>query len=121
MLVATALVATACAGDDEGDASAGDRDGDGVDEAAYVTALASRWDEEEGNQFTSAENRCAAEAYVDVIGMEPLRRAVSPDEIRESPEKNLVDFGVEIDEEQARSIYEESRGCGICEQRSWPT
>jgi hypothetical protein len=102
--VAIALMVMACAGDDDASASA--------DEDAYVSALASRWDNEEGNQFTPAENRCAAEAYLDVIGLAPLRRAVSPDEIGDSPEKNLVDFGVEIDEEQARSIYEGTRGCG---------
>ena len=102
--MAGALVAPACAGEDDGSASA--------DKDAYVSALASRWDEQEDNQFTPAENRCAAEAYVDVIGLQTLERAVSPDEIEDSPEKNLVDFGVEIDEEQARSIYEATRGCG---------
>lgn len=109
------LVAAGCGGDNgaTGDDAEIEVDAGSLDDRdAYVEALAFLWDRDENTQFTSEENRCAAEAYVEVIGVETLSEHASPEEIRAAPEKNLVDFGVEIDEQLAREIHEASSGCG---------
>jgi hypothetical protein len=116
LLAVAVAVAVGCSGDDvrtEGEAAVeGDDDGGSpTDREAYVDALAFSMDEAEYNSFTPEENRCMAEAEVDVLGVDTLRDNVSPERIRSSPKTNLVDHGVEIDEQQARALYDAYSGC----------
>jgi hypothetical protein len=110
-LAAVTLMAVGCGGDD--DVAAGDA-GDqtsGDDRDEYVDALAYSWDVDAENRATGEENRCRAEAYVEVLGLDVLRATVSPDEIRAAPGKNVVDFGIAIDEQQGRAVYEAEGRC----------
>lgn len=96
--VAAALVLTAC-GDD--DASGGEEGG--RDRGAYVDAIT---EVQQDPAATEEENRCLAEAFVDVVGVDQLVEEVTPEEIRDSPETPPAEHGIEIDAEQGSRFVE---------------
>lgn len=84
--------------------------GDEADRQDYVDALIAAAAE---NNLSDEENICFAEAIVDAAGVDKLRDAVTPEEIRDREPKttNVVDLGVEVDEEQGQDFYEQVRAC----------
>lgn len=104
-IVALALVggvgAAAC-GDDGGTSASGE------ERAAYVDAIDEAGRDE---NLSDEENRCVAEAYVDGIGLDELRDAVTPDEIRDRPDADPRDYGIELDEARATLLYEGMSRC----------
>jgi hypothetical protein len=91
---AAALLVTGCGGDSS---DGGEQDGGRADRADYVDAIA----EVQQDPAASEEaNRCLAEAFVDVVGVEALAEAVTPDEIRDDPDTPPAEHGIEVDVEQ---------------------
>jgi len=48
---------------------------------------------------------CYAESFVDEVGVDELKGKVTPDEIREKPENDHTDWGIEVSEDQGRAIF----------------
>lgn len=95
----------ASCGDDGGGTSASPA---AEERAAYVDAVV----ESSGDEsYSDEENRCVAEAYVDVIGLDELRGAAAPDEIRDSPDSGPYELGIELDEARATVLYDALNHC----------
>lgn len=97
-VVAAALVLTACGDDDSSDGEQGGRD-----RGAYVDAIT---DVQQDPAATDDENRCLAEAFVDVVGVDQLVEEVTPEEIRDNPDTPPAEHGIEIDAEQGARFVE---------------
>ena len=99
-----AAVGAACGGDDDG----GGSESSSAEGQEYVDAIvASNGDSE----LTEEENECFARAFVDAVGVEQLQGAVTPDEIREDPERSPDEFGITLDEDQADAFWEDVNEC----------
>jgi hypothetical protein len=98
-------VGAAC-GDDDGGGSGGESSSDEGQE--YVDAIVASNDE---SDLTDEENECFARAFVDAVGVDQLRGAVSPDEIRENPESSPEEFGITLDDDLADAFWEDVNEC----------
>jgi hypothetical protein len=99
-----AAVGAACGDDDDG----GGSESSSAEGQEYVDAIvASNGDSE----LTEEENECFARAFVDAVGVEQLQGAVTPDEIREDPERSPDEFGITLDEDQADAFWEDVNEC----------
>jgi hypothetical protein len=99
-----AAVGAACGDDDDG----GGSESSSAEGQEYVDAIvASNGDSE----LTEEENECFARAFVDAVGVDQLQGAVTPDEIREDPERSPDEFGITLDEDQADAFWEDVNEC----------
>lgn len=88
-------------GDDSSDTTvAGEEAADAADEAAVGDDL-----DDVFADLSDDDAQCVGEAYVDVIGVDELEAVVTPDEIRESPDNDHDDWGIELTDEQGTEIY----------------
>lgn len=89
-----------------------ERDSETAEGEDYVDAIV-EGAEVEDNPFTRDELRCLSAALVDAVGIEALQDAVSPDEIRQNPDRSMTEHGISLDEEQANQIIDQSTECGL--------
>jgi hypothetical protein len=97
-----------------GGAAACSDDGGGSDEDAqpYVDALVASLDDEDEGGPTEAQARCIGERTIEVIGVDTLEEeGITPEDVADSdgPE----DLGIDLSEEQARSIGESFVDCDV--------
>jgi hypothetical protein len=94
-------------GDDDGDGgSGGESSSDEGQE--YVDAIVASNDE---SDLSDEESECFARAFVDAVGVDQLRGAVSPEEIRENPESSPDEYGITLDDDQADAFWDDLNGC----------
>jgi hypothetical protein len=104
--VALSVPAAGCGGDDgDGGSSSAESTGS-ADQQAYLDAI--------GEVLAAIgvpadQADCTAGVYIDVIGMEQLREATTPDEIRENA--NLASLGVELDDAAGDAFYAGMNEC----------
>lgn len=112
-LLAAALAITAVGpgcGDDDGGAPAGD-DSASAREQEYIDALVESG-QAEPSQFTAAELECLSRSLVEVIGVDRLEDAVSPEEVRnEASGRGLSDLGISLDEAEGDALWEAVNAC----------
>jgi hypothetical protein len=97
IVVALTLGLVACGGDSDG-------------RSDYVDALADAAKTE--NEATpAATRRCLAEAAVDAVGVDKLKEAASPDEIRDAGTTELALIGVKVTEADGEDFYERYNDC----------
>lgn len=112
-VLAIATLAAACGDDDgeEGGPAATDGEATGAEATRedYVEALAAS--NEEGGDLSDEDARCIAEAAVDAIGVDNLRDAVTPEEIRDDPGFNPADAGIDLGEAEAGQFYDGVSAC----------
>jgi hypothetical protein len=96
------LLVPACTGDGDG----GDSTSPAREE--YVAALVSTAEDPE---FSDEENRCLAEALVDTLGVDRLRAAASPEEIRGNDDFEFTDLGIEMSDADDAGFYDRLEGC----------
>lgn len=89
----------------------GGDDGPSDDEQAYIDALA-EMDTAGQQSSTDEQSRCMAEVVVDVIGVDRLREAATPEEIRENASgEGISALGIRLDEDQATAVYDRGSEC----------
>jgi hypothetical protein len=103
VLVMAALGA-ACGDDDAG----GGGESSSEEGQEYVDAIVASNDDSE---LTDEENECFARAFVDAVGVDELQGAVTPDEIREDPQRSPEEFGITLDDDQADAFWEDVNEC----------
>lgn len=104
-VLAIGAFAAGC-GDDDGGGSGGESSSEEGQE--YVDAIVASNDDSE---LTDEENECFARAFVDAVGVDQLKDAVSPAEIRDNPQSSPQEFGITLDEEQADGFWEDVNDC----------
>jgi hypothetical protein len=97
LLLPIALVAC---GDDDGGAR-----GD-----AYRAAFAETTRESDF-QADAEEATCLGAAVVDVVGVDDLEKATTPEEIRKDPDAELDDLGIDLDDDQADELADKTLDC----------
>jgi hypothetical protein len=85
------------------------------EEQAYVDAitdgvLASQEESDAGFELTEDQARCYSEGIVDTVGIERLRDAATPEEIRNADEEDPLE-SVDLDLQQAGDFYGRTDGC----------
>jgi hypothetical protein len=78
---------------------------------AYVDAIGGANDASSQELITTDEARCIAAATVEIVGVDTLQAAVTPDEIRDDPAATLIDFGIEIDQAQNDELAAATQEC----------
>lgn len=107
------MLAVGCSGGDDDSAEDGGNDsateatGEDSTRESFVVAFAESID----NPYATADDsRCMGEATVDVVGVETLEAAGTPDELREAGGQ-LPAFGVEVDEAMAGELFDALNTC----------
>ena len=104
-IVASVALTFAACGDDT---KAADTD----EGKPYVEAFAaSAKDEDSGLQANDEEATCLGEAVVNVVGVDELERATTPEKIEDAPEADFEELGIEVDADQADEIAGETLEC----------
>jgi hypothetical protein len=103
LLAMTALSAAACGDDDGGGGGSSSDRGE-----EYVDAI---MESGEDSGFTEEEDECVARAYVDVIGVDELEEAGTPEEISEAEDESLSESGITLDDEQRDVLWDEFNEC----------
>lgn len=118
LLLAATLGAAACGGDDDSDDSSSDTtaaaddnnaddSGDSHDRDDYVAILSAA-----GSGFSADEAQCAAEVFVDVVGVDQLEAVGAYEKIQQNPDGNFSDYGIStLDEAQGAELYSGVNGC----------
>ncbi|HYZ98389.1 MAG TPA: hypothetical protein VE575_06535 [Acidimicrobiales bacterium] len=75
----------------------------------YVDAMVA-WDDE-NDDLTEDEKECVSRGWVDVIGVDALDAATSPEELAESEGQSLSEVGLSLDEQQRDGFWEALAGC----------
>ncbi|MGH9112143.1 MAG: hypothetical protein ACRDZN_07600 [Acidimicrobiales bacterium] len=105
MVLVVALLATSAAACADEAGSGGSRSEEGQE---YVDAIVAASGDAGA---TDEENECLARSFVDAIGLDELREAVTPAEIEENPDSSPADMGIPLDEEQADAFWDDLNGC----------
>lgn len=101
----------------EADDDGGDGDGgSGGDGGEYAEAIAfASQQEDPGDEsdiaFSPDAADCYGQAFVDVVGLDELEANVTPDEIRDNPQNNHDDWGIEVTQEQGVEIFRQLVDC----------
>ncbi|MGH9187292.1 MAG: hypothetical protein ACRD0U_15995, partial [Acidimicrobiales bacterium] len=103
MVVGLLAVSAAACADEAGSGGSGSDEGQ-----EYVDAIVAASGEQAA---TDEENECFARSFVDAIGLDELREAVTPAEIEENPDSSPADMGITLDEEQADAFWDDLNGC----------
>lgn len=118
LLLPAALLLVACGGGDgEGggsDAGSGKSSGEGSSSEAkpYVDAMVSSLQEGESLDIPEEDARCVAEGMIDVIGIDQVKAAGTPEEF--SAGGGTMDMStVDLDRSQGEEIYSKFGSCGI--------
>ena len=121
LLLAATLGAAACGGDDDSDDSSSDTtaaddnstddtasdSGDSHDRGDYVAILSAA-----GSGFSADEAQCAAEVFVDVVGVDQLEAVGAYEKIQQNPDGNFSDYGIStLDEAQGAELYSGLNSC----------
>jgi len=83
----------------------------------YVEALATAAqtpdpdDPSEDFQLSEEAATCLAEGLIDVVGLDRLEAAVSPDEILADPSADLVDMGIDLSNDQGAEVFHRLVDC----------
>lgn len=77
----------------------------------YIDALVEASGDPADSGFDAAQVECLATAYVDAAGTEVLAAAVTPDELRESPDASPAELGIEFPEGAGDVFYEQVSQC----------
>jgi hypothetical protein len=109
--VVLALVLSACGGDDDGGASGEESDSAGGREYVDAIAASVTGTDSPFAELSDDDADCIGEAYVDTIGLDQLEARVTPDQIREDPESNHSDWGIEMTDAQGAEIYRSLIDC----------
>ena len=115
LLLAATLGAAACGGDDDSEDSSSDTtsdtsdtdSGDSHDRGDYVAILSAA-----GSGFSADEAQCAAEVFVDVVGVDQLEAVGAYEKIQQNPDGNFSDYGIStLDEAQGAELYSGLNSC----------
>lgn len=87
-------------------------EGHSEEEQAYIDAItdAAEANEQEEFPLTEEENRCLATAAVDTVGVEQLREAATPEEIRETTSGEPLE-NVDLDLGEAGDYFDRANDC----------
>ncbi|HYZ98391.1 MAG TPA: hypothetical protein VE575_06545 [Acidimicrobiales bacterium] len=120
-VLAVGVLAAACGddGDSGGGTDSGGNGSNGGSAASASDASSDRGQEYvdafvatgEGSDFTDDETECLAQSWVDVIGVDQLDEATTPEEVREADDFFLADLGIMVDQELSNQLWDGMSGC----------